>query len=85
MESTVGDFIRPEGWMPWNGNFALDTLYYAEYNNRGPGSITNGRVHWKGIRIINRREAKKWTTGPLLSSGIWIPYSGVPYVLTLIK
>ncbi|KAK9288458.1 hypothetical protein L1049_016915 [Liquidambar formosana] len=26
MESTMGDFIQPAGWLPWSGNFALDTL-----------------------------------------------------------
>ncbi|PKA66615.1 putative pectinesterase/pectinesterase inhibitor 58 [Apostasia shenzhenica] len=85
MESTVGDLIRPEGWMEWNGNFALNTLYYAEYNNRGPGAQTRGRVHWKGFRVINRNEATRWTAGPFLAGVNWIPYSGVPASLSLIK
>ncbi|KAG0492620.1 hypothetical protein HPP92_005699 [Vanilla planifolia] len=85
MESTIGDLIRPEGWMPWNGNFALDTLYYAEYNNRGPGAATNGRVKWKGYHVINRREAIRWTADSLLGGENWIPFSGVPVFLNLVK
>ncbi|CAJ1972402.1 unnamed protein product, partial [Sphenostylis stenocarpa] len=43
MESEIGDFIHPDGWTAWNGDFALKTLYYAEYGNTGPGATTNMR------------------------------------------
>ncbi|XP_020598562.1 pectinesterase-like, partial [Phalaenopsis equestris] len=85
MESNIGDLIRPEGWLAWNGDFALDTLYYAEYHNRGAGSGTGGRVKWKGYRVIDRKEAGRWTAGAFLAGGYWIPFAGVPYVLELIK
>ncbi|KAL0433987.1 UNVERIFIED_CONTAM: putative pectinesterase/pectinesterase inhibitor 21 [Sesamum latifolium] len=39
MQSNIGGFVAPEGWSVWQGTFALDTLYYAEYQNRGPRSI----------------------------------------------
>ncbi|CBI36883.3 unnamed protein product, partial [Vitis vinifera] len=39
--------------IPWDGDFALSTLYYGEYKNRGPGSNTSGRVTWPGYRVIN--------------------------------
>ncbi|KAK8682075.1 hypothetical protein V6N13_054472 [Hibiscus sabdariffa] len=38
MQSQLDDIIRPEGWMPWNLNMYLDTLWYAEFGNRGPGT-----------------------------------------------
>ncbi|KAK8948286.1 putative pectinesterase/pectinesterase inhibitor 13 [Platanthera guangdongensis] len=86
MESSIGDLIRPEGWMAWDGDFALDTLYYAEYNNRGPGSSIKARVNWKGYRgDIDRNEALKWTAGQLLTGDTWIPFSGVPISLSLVK
>ncbi|KAK5783494.1 hypothetical protein PVK06_038003 [Gossypium arboreum] len=48
MESTLGDFIKPEGWMLFEGldkvNYE-ETLYYAEYKNRGPGANLNARVN----------------------------------------
>lgn len=34
--SYLGDLINiPENWFEFNGIFALNTLYYAEYANRG--------------------------------------------------
>ncbi|KAK1308649.1 Pectinesterase 2 [Acorus calamus] len=30
--------VHPAGWLKWNGNFALDTVYYAEFRNIRPGS-----------------------------------------------
>ncbi|KAK4800916.1 hypothetical protein SAY86_021403 [Trapa natans] len=84
MESTLGDLIQPAGWMPWNGNFALDTLYYAEYANRGPGARTGRRVNWKGFKVItNRNEAMQFTVGPFLRSSQWLEATGVPHMLSL--
>nr|DAD33969.1 TPA_asm: hypothetical protein HUJ06_012820 [Nelumbo nucifera] len=75
---------RPEGWLPWAGNFALDTLFYAEYNNVGPGANTNQRVKWKGFKVItNRDEALPFTAGPLLQGNEWLPETGIPVTLGL--
>ncbi|CAN8298903.1 unnamed protein product [Cochlearia groenlandica] len=38
--------ITPDGWLPWSGDFALDTLYYGESKNTGPGSDRSQRVSW---------------------------------------
>ncbi|KAF4350515.1 hypothetical protein F8388_014976 [Cannabis sativa] len=82
METTIGDLIQPAGWMEWNGNFALDTLYYAEFANRGPGANTNRRVRWKGHKILtNRQEAHQFTPGPFLQGNLWLRYTGAPYFL----
>ncbi|KAL1807677.1 hypothetical protein ACET3Z_024667 [Daucus carota] len=36
MKSSLDGFISPQGWFPWDGDFALSTLYYGEYmNTRG--------------------------------------------------
>jgi pectin methylesterase-like acyl-CoA thioesterase len=77
MESEIGDFIQPEGWTPWEGNFALNTLYYAEYNNTGPGASTSARVKWPGYKVINKEEASKYTVGNFLK-GSWVQSTGVP-------
>lgn len=67
MESTLGDLIQPAGWLEWAGNFALDTLYYREYGNRGPGAVTSRRVRWKGYNVTtNRNEALQFTAGPFI-------------------
>ncbi|KAK9147139.1 hypothetical protein Sjap_007042 [Stephania japonica] len=83
MESLLSDVIQPDGWLPWAGNFALDTLYYAEYGNRGPGARTNKRVNWKGYKVINRAEAQKFTAAPFLLGSKWLRYTGAPYFLGL--
>ncbi|KAL6519250.1 hypothetical protein OROGR_018570 [Orobanche gracilis] len=78
MESEIGDFIHPEGWMEWNGDFALKTLYYAEFGNKGAGSSTGGRVKWVGYKTIKREEALGYTVGPFLQGETWLKNSNVP-------
>jgi hypothetical protein len=36
-----------------SGNLSLSTLYYAEYNNTGPGLDKAGRVTLLGYHVIN--------------------------------
>ncbi|KAE9601561.1 putative pectinesterase [Lupinus albus] len=79
MESEIGDFIHPDGWTPWAGDFALKTLYYAEFNNTGPGANTDARVKWPGYKVINKDKAKKFTVGEFLK-GSWIHGTGVPSI-----
>ncbi|GMJ12241.1 hypothetical protein like AT5G27870 [Hibiscus trionum] len=84
MQSQLEDIIAPEGWMPWNGSFALDTLWYAEFNNRGPGADQTNRVKWKGIQKITAAQAQQFTAGVFILGGDWIPKSGVPYIAGMI-
>ncbi|XP_062104425.1 pectinesterase-like [Humulus lupulus] len=84
MESTIEDLIQPAGWMEWDGDFALNTLYYAEYANRGPGAATNQRVKWKGYKVItNRNEAMQFTAGQFLQGNLWLGNTGAPFFLGL--
>ncbi|KAA8536810.1 hypothetical protein F0562_029288 [Nyssa sinensis] len=84
MESYIDDLIMPEGWLPWNGNFALDTLNYAEFNNRGPGSSKTKRVRWRGIKEIAPNRIQQFTPSVFLWGNSWIPQTGVPYAPGLI-
>ncbi|KAK7392188.1 hypothetical protein VNO78_20618 [Psophocarpus tetragonolobus] len=92
MECNIGDLIQPEGWTPWDGNMFLDTLYYAEYANTGPGSNVQGRVKWKGYHPnINKNEAAQFTAGQFLRGGPtgnadgWLKATGVPYAIGFTK
>ncbi|KAG6596157.1 putative pectinesterase/pectinesterase inhibitor 45, partial [Cucurbita argyrosperma subsp. sororia] len=76
MESEIEDIIHPDGWMPWDGDFALKTLYYAEFNNKGPGAKTDARVKWPGFKVIDKEEAAKFTIGTFLDVD-WIQSSSV--------
>ncbi|KAJ8749606.1 hypothetical protein K2173_026255 [Erythroxylum novogranatense] len=79
MQSSLDKYIDPAGWQIWDGDFALSTLYYAEYNNRGKGSNTTNRVKWPGYHIINATEASNFTVANFLDGDVWIRQTLVPY------
>ncbi|XP_041023502.1 pectinesterase [Juglans microcarpa x Juglans regia] len=80
MQSYIGDHIDPAGWSVWSKDFALKTLYYGEYINRGPGAGTSKRVNWPGYRLItSTEEANKFTVAELIQGGNWLKSSGVAY------
>ncbi|GKA43395.1 pectinesterase-like protein [Tanacetum coccineum] len=84
MQSTISDVINPAGWFPWNGNFALNTLYYAEYQNTGAGASTANRVTWQGYRgIISTATAQTFTPGNFIGGGSWLRATGFPFSLGL--
>ncbi|CAN4095984.1 unnamed protein product [Withania somnifera] len=86
MQSFIDGFIDPEGWSAWAGNFALDTLYYAEYQNRGVGANSNNRVNWKGYqKNIGQQVAAGFTPGVFIMADQWVKLSGVPYEAGLMK
>ncbi|CAM0951481.1 unnamed protein product [Alopecurus aequalis] len=79
MESQIPAFIDKEGYMPWQGDFALKTLFYAEYGNKGPGADTAGRVKWPGYqKNISKDDATKFTLENFLHAQPWIDPTGTP-------
>ncbi|XAR58413.1 Pectinesterase [Bertholletia excelsa] len=84
MQSFMDSFINPQGWQVWNGDFALNTSYYAEFNNTGPGSSTTNRVTWPGFHAINATDAGNFTVSNFLLGDDWLPDTGVPYAGALI-
>ncbi|KAL1816553.1 hypothetical protein ACET3Z_019127 [Daucus carota] len=84
IRSNIGDLIEPAGWLEWDGDFALSTLYYGEYSNRGPGSNTSSRVTWPGYRVItNATEASQFSVGNFIQGGEWLNSTSVPFFLGL--
>ncbi|KAG7657420.1 Invertase/pectin methylesterase inhibitor domain superfamily [Arabidopsis suecica] len=84
MQSDISDVIRPEGWHEWSGSFALDTLTYREYLNRGGGAGTANRVKWKGYKVITSdTEAQPFTAGQFIGGGGWLASTGFPFSLSL--
>ncbi|GMI65395.1 pectin methylesterase 41 [Hibiscus trionum] len=80
MQSFMDSLIQPAGWSEWAGNFALDTLYYAEYSNKGPGSNTGSRVQWGGYhRDISESEAGGFSVSKFIDGEDWLPATGVPF------
>ncbi|KAL4636854.1 hypothetical protein ACB092_03G037800 [Castanea dentata] len=79
MQSFMNSLIEPSGWHEWSGTFALSTLYYAEYNNTGPGSNTSNRVTWPGYNVINVTDAVNFIVSKFVQGDSWLPATGVPY------
>ncbi|KAL3328773.1 hypothetical protein AABB24_036074, partial [Solanum stoloniferum] len=84
MQSYLDGFIHPTGWHDWSGDFALNTSYYAEFNNTGAGSNTTGRVTWPAIQILNATDAANFTLSNFLVGDDWLPQTGVPYFNSLL-
>ncbi|KAM7264430.1 hypothetical protein ACFE04_002113 [Oxalis oulophora] len=85
MKSTLGAFIDPSGWLPWTGNSAPDTIFYAEFQNIGPGSSTKNRVKWKGLKtnLTYKQVDSSFSVNAFLQGSEWIPNSGIPYKLSV--
>ncbi|CAN6703506.1 unnamed protein product [Malus baccata var. baccata] len=83
MQTYMGSLINPNGWMPWVGTSAPDTIFYSEFQNFGPGSSTKNRVKWKGLRSINQKAASKFTVHSFLQGTKWISDAGVTYKSSL--
>ncbi|KAK4490494.1 hypothetical protein RD792_001174 [Penstemon davidsonii] len=81
MESMLERLIDPQGWYPWRANVVPpNTIYYAEYNNRGPGAVTKNRVNWKGVRVnVTKKEASRFTVKSFINGVRCIPATGVPF------
>ncbi|KAK9016934.1 hypothetical protein V6N11_079426 [Hibiscus sabdariffa] len=89
VESYLDDLIKPEGWTTWGGTWGINTCFYSEFNNHGPGSSTTARVQWPGIKEITTETARKFTPKAFFDGvDSWITTRGVPYTpgfLTITK
>lgn len=84
MQSFMDDHIHPRGWLEWDASFALDTLYYGEYMNHGPGAAIGKRVTWPGYRVITSPvEARRFTVAEFISGSSWLPSTGVAFLAGL--
>ncbi|XP_010264397.1 PREDICTED: probable pectinesterase/pectinesterase inhibitor 41 [Nelumbo nucifera] len=73
LQSFIDSLIDPAGWIAWSGDFALSTLYFAEYNNTGAGSVTTNRVSWPGYHVINATDAANFTVSNFVLGDDWLP------------
>ncbi|KAI3471068.1 hypothetical protein Pfo_027731 [Paulownia fortunei] len=80
LQNVMGSFIDPKGWLPWVGTSAPNTIFYAEFQNLGPGAVTKNRVNWRGLKLnLTASQVKKFTVGPFINGDKWIPATGVSY------
>ncbi|XVF41038.1 hypothetical protein PTKIN_Ptkin01aG0248200 [Pterospermum kingtungense] len=79
MHSYIGDLISPSGWLEWNGTFALDTLYYGEFENHGPGADTSMRDKWPGYSLLNATQAMEFTVNNFTKGDTWLHKTGTAF------
>ena len=79
MRSRMDGLVSPRGQLPWTGNSALDTIFYVEFHNVGPGASTKNRVKWKGLRTITSKQASKFTIKAFLQGYKWIFTPSSPF------
>ncbi|KAJ8565804.1 hypothetical protein K7X08_008380 [Anisodus acutangulus] len=87
IESDMGDFIRPEGFMKWSEDPKeqyQNTCGMYEYANRGPAAATNARSKiFKNYKVLSPQEATKYTVGTFLQGYEWLPGTNAPHYLGL--
>ncbi|KAL5227552.1 hypothetical protein ABZP36_015817 [Zizania latifolia] len=84
LQSELDSVVNPAGWLEWSGNFALDTLYYGEYQNTGAGAGTSNRVKWKGYHVItSASEASIFTVGNFIDGDVWLAGTSIPFSVGL--
>ncbi|XP_008798990.1 probable pectinesterase/pectinesterase inhibitor 51 [Phoenix dactylifera] len=66
--------VRPEGWLPWDGDFALKTLFYGEFGNSGPGANASARVPWSSQ--IPAEHLGAYTLENFIQGNEWIGSNG---------
>ncbi|CAI0418855.1 unnamed protein product [Linum tenue] len=81
MQSSIGGFLNQLGWLPWvSGVEPPNTIFYAEYQNTGPGSSVAGRVKWAGYKpALTKDEAARFTVGSFIQGGAWLPATSVAF------
>lgn len=71
IHSVLDSLISPEGWLPWEGDEGLDTIYYGECDNTGPASDRSRRVEWS--KEIPRRHVSVYSVDNFIQGSDWIP------------
>ncbi|RAL39888.1 hypothetical protein DM860_013089 [Cuscuta australis] len=73
IQCTLEGLISPAGWMEWDGDFALKTLYYGEFKNTGAGAATAERVSWSSQ--IPPENVAAYSLQSFVQGHLWIPTS----------
>ncbi|OIW13480.1 hypothetical protein TanjilG_01048 [Lupinus angustifolius] len=83
LDTYIGDLIQPEGYMPWQTDKGIptntETCFYAEVNNRGPGSDLAKRVKWQGVKNLTPQIATDFYPSKFFHGDDWIRVTNIPY------
>lgn len=75
MQSEIGSFLKPVGWVSWVANVDPPaTIFYAEHQNSGPGSDVAQRVKWTGYKsTLTADDLGKFTLASFIQGPEWLP------------
>ncbi|XP_062227540.1 probable pectinesterase/pectinesterase inhibitor 51 [Phragmites australis] len=69
---TLAEMVQPQGWLAWNGDFALKTLYYGEFDSAGPGGRdASRRVPWSSQ--VPKDHVDAYSVANFIQGHEWIP------------
>lgn len=71
VECELSEIVRPEGWLAWDGDVGLDTLYYGEYGNKGQAAHVTKRVSWSTNIPVDR--VAVYSVSNFIQGNHWIP------------
>lgn len=84
MQSSLGDFIRPEGYKTWDGTDNHKTCQMLEFANKGPGANTARRSRdFSRFKVLTPKDAAAYTVATFLAGADWLPHLGVPVQMGL--
>lgn len=81
MQSQIGGFLNPAGWIAWNFTTGPpSTLFYAEYQNTGPGANLEKRVNWTGYKpTLTPTQAAMFTVKSFIEGDNWLPATKITF------
>ncbi|KAK4410462.1 Pectinesterase 3 [Sesamum angolense] len=81
MQSSIGGFLDPKGWISWVSNVdPPSSIFYAEYQNTGPGASTSNRVTWAGYKpTLTADQASKYNVESFIEGSSWLPATAVTF------
>ena len=85
MQSDIGPFLNPVGWIEWVSKVEPpSTIFYAEYQNTGEGATVDKRVKWAGYKpTLTADEAAKFTVDSFIQGSDWLPGTDVKFDASL--
>ncbi|XP_071741979.1 pectinesterase 1 [Rutidosis leptorrhynchoides] len=81
MQSTIGGFLNPVGWISWvQGVDPPASIFYGEYMNTGAGAGVSQRVKWAGYKpSLTTADANKFTVESFIEGSMWLPQTSVAF------
>ncbi|KAM6542258.1 hypothetical protein CsatB_006705 [Cannabis sativa] len=67
----IEELITPQGWLEWDNDVGLNTLFYGEFENTGKGSDLSQRVQWSSR--IPPEHVNAYSVRNFIQGHDWIP------------